>query len=326
MDRRAFIASVAGLLSTPLIVEGQQTGKVWRIGFLSSLSPSATTVRIDAFRLGLRELGYVEGQNLIIEYRWAEGKDDRLPVLAAELVQLPVDVIVAQATVPAIAARRATTTIPIVVAAAGDAVGVGLVASLGRPGGNVTGLTIVAPDMTGKRLELLRQAMPGVTRLAALRNPTNPVSGPELRETEAASRILGMRLRSVEVLDMDRLDLAFSTIVHEQVEAVIVLSDLLFFGRRNQIAALALTNRLPIIAWTPEFAESGCLMTYGPNVVEMHRRVATYVDKIFKGSKPGDLPIEQPTKLELVINLKTAKALGLTIPQSLLLRADDVIQ
>jgi putative tryptophan/tyrosine transport system substrate-binding protein len=326
MDRRAFIASIAGLLSTPLIVEGQQTGKVWRIGFLSSRSPSATTVRIEAFRRGLRELGYVEGRNLIIEYRWAEGKDDRLPVLAAELVQLPVDVIVAQATVPAIAARRVTTTIPIVVAAAGDAVGVGLVASLGRPGGNVTGLTIVAPDVTGKRLELLREAVPGVTRLAALRNPANPVSGPELRETEAASRILGMRLRSVEVLDMDRLDLAFSTIVHEQVDAVIVLSDLLFFGRRNQIAALALTNRLPIIAWMPEFAESGCLMTYGPNVVEMHRRAATYVDKIFKGSKPGDLPIEQPTKLELVVNLKTAKALGLTVPQSLLLRADEVIQ
>jgi putative tryptophan/tyrosine transport system substrate-binding protein len=326
IDRRAFVAGTAAVLATPLGAGAQQPAKVWRIGFLGSAFASAAGVRVEALRLGLRELGYVEGRNLAIEFRWAEGNNDRLPALAAELVQSRVDVIVTQGTPATLAARRATTTIPIVFATAGDPVGTGIVASLSRPGGNITGLTDVTTDVAGKRLALLREAAPGVTRIAVLWNSSNPVAGLALKETEVAAQTLGLPLRSVEVRDVNRLDSAFSTIVRERAGAVVVLPDPALFDRRVQIAEMAAKNRLPSMAWTPEFAESGCLMIYGPSTAEMHRRAATYVDKILRGAKPADLPVEQPTKFELIINLKTAKTLGLTIPESLLRRADQVIQ
>ena len=326
MERRTFLAGTAAVLATPLVAGAQQPAKVWRIGFLGSASASAAGARVEALRLGLRELGYVEGRNLAIEFRWTEGNHDRLPALAAELVQLRVDVIVTQGTTVTLAARRATSTIPIVFAIASDPVGTGIVASLSRPGGNVTGLTDVAPDVTGKRLALLHEVAPRATRIAVLWNPSNPVSGPQLKETETAARTLGLALLSVEVRDVTQLGSAFATIVRDRAGAVILLTDITLFDRRVQIAEMAAKNRLPSMAWTSEFAERGCLITYGPNTAEMHRRAATYVDKIFKGAKPADLPVEQPTKFELIINLKTAKTLGLAIPQSLLGRADQVIE
>ena len=327
ITRGRFIGALAaGLVTAPPTLRAQESGKVWRIGFLGGASASSTTPRVEALRRGLRELGYVEGRNLTIEFRWAEGNAARLPALAAELAKLKVDVIVSEGTSATIAARRTTTTIPIVFSVAGDPVGTGLVSSLARPGGNVTGLTDIAPEMAGKRLELLREAAPGATRIAALWNPANSSSELHMKDTEAAGRTLGLAVRSIEVRDVNRLDGAFATAVRDRAGAVVVLADAALFGRRDQIAQLAAKNRLPSIAWTREFAKSGCLMIYGPNVVEMHRIAATYLDKIFKGARPGDLPVEQPTKFELVINLKTAKTLGLTIPPSLLQRADEVIQ
>jgi putative ABC transport system substrate-binding protein len=326
IDRRVFMVGIAAVLLTPLAAGAQQPGKVWRIGFLGSASASSAVARVEALRQGLRDLGYAEGRNLVIEFRWSDGNNDRLPALAAELVQLKVDVIVTQGTPPTVAAKQATPTIPIVFAVAGDPLGTGLVASLARPGGNVTGLTDIAPELAGKRLELLREAAPGATRIAALSNPGNPSSRPQMKDMEAAARTLGMSIRSIEVRDMEQLDSAFAAALRERAGAVVVLSDPSLFGRRSQIAELAKKNRLPTMAWTPEFAESGCLMIYGANTVEMHRRAATYVDRIFKGARPADLPVERPNKFELVINLKTAKALGLTMPPSLLRRADELIQ
>jgi putative tryptophan/tyrosine transport system substrate-binding protein len=326
--RRAFLATLAsGLLAAPLAVEAQQAGRVSRIGLLSSASSSAGADRLRAFKEGLHALGYVEGRNLIIEYRWAEGRDERLPALAADLVRLKVDMIVTQGTSASLEARRVSATMPVVFAVAGDPVAAGLVASLTRPGGNVTGLAVMGSEMTAKRLELLREAVPQVTRVAALWNPGNASSRPELQETEAAARTLGLQLQSVEVRDARLLDLAFAAMAKQRAEALIVLSDSLLFGQRTRIADLAVQQRLPAIAWTPEFAASGrLLMVYGPNVAEMHRRAAAYVDKILRGASPADLPVEQPEKFEFVINLKTAKALGLTIPPSLLQRADQVIE
>jgi len=328
MNRRTFLCGLTlGTLAAPLAAGAQQAGKVWRIGFLSLTSSSAGVARLDAFKHGLRELGYVEGQNLAIEYRWAEGKNDRLPTLATDLVRLKVDVIVTQGTLTTLAARRMTSTIPIVFTVAGDPLRAGLIASLARPGGNVTGLAVMGSEMTAKRLELLREAVPALVRIAALWNPVNPSSTPEFRETEAAARALGMQVQSVEVKDAGILDTAFAAMVREQARAIIVLSDNMLFGQRKQIARLAANQRLAGIAWTREFAEDGgLLMVYGPDVAEMHRRAAAYVGRILRGANPGDLPVEQPTKFELVINLKTAKTLGLTIPQSMLLRADHVIE
>jgi putative tryptophan/tyrosine transport system substrate-binding protein len=323
MKRRAFLALVPGsLLAAPLTAEGQQAGKVWRVGLLSSASASAAVARTDAFKDGLRELGYIEGQNLAIEYRWAEGREDRLSALAAELVRLSVDIIVTQGTVATLVARRAKPTMPVVFAVAGDPVEGGLVANLTRPAGTVTGLAVLGAEP--KRLELLREMVPRLTRIVALWNPRNASSVPELKATEGAARTLGMQFQSIEARDARELDGAFAAIVKQRAEAVMVLSDSMLFGQRAQIGDLATRNRLPAIAWTREFID-GLLMAYGPNVVEMYRRAATYVDKILKGAKPGDLPVEQPTKFELLINLRIAKVLGLTIPPSLLLRADQVI-
>ncbi len=303
-----------GLSAAPPSADAQ---KVPRLGFLSPASANSARARVEAFRLGLRGLGWVEGQTIAIDYRWAEGRYERLPGLAEELVRLKIDVIVTQGVVATLAARRAT---------ADDPVATGLVDSLARPGGNVTGLTIIAPDLAGKRLEMLREVIPKMTRLAVLRNPTNPVSVAELKKTQVAAQAHGVQIQSLEVADPGGFASAFSAMTRERAGALIVLSDAMFVGRHTQIVDHVANSRLPAIYWTREFVEAGGLMSYGPNQVDMYRRAATYVDKILKGAKPADLPVEQPTKFELVINMKTAKTLGLTIPQSVLIRADEVIQ
>jgi putative ABC transport system substrate-binding protein len=320
------ITVVSLLVTGPVAGEAQEPTRVWRIGFLGAGPYSSGDPRVEALRRGLRELGYAEGRNLVLEFRWAGGNADRLPALAAELAKLKVDAIVTQGTQATDAARRAVTTIPIVFSVAGDPIGSGLVTSLARPGGNVTGLTDIAPEMAGKRLELLREAVPGITRIAVLWNPANPSAAPQMKDTGTVARSLGLAVRSLELRDVSQLEGAFATAVHDQARAVIVLSDGALYGRRLQIAQLAAKHRLPCVAWTPEFAESGCLMAYGADVVEMHRRAAMLVDKILKGANPGGLPVEQPTKFELVVNFKTAKALGLRIPPTVLARADRIIE
>jgi len=316
--------------AAPIPVDAQQPGKVARIGWLafgsSSLEPRSREMQ-GHFRQGLRELGWIEGQNLVIEYRYAEGRAERFPDLAAELVRLQVDVIVTSSGEPAIlAAKRATTTIPIVMAISADPVGSGLVASLARPGGNVTGLSILAPEVAGKRLQLLKDAVPRVSRVAVLWNAAYPGKALELSETQSAARALGVKLHSVEVRGPNDFPSAFSEITKVRPDALITFSDPLTNSERRRIVDFAVRNRLPMISETRSFADTGGLMTYGASVADLVRRSAIYVDKILKGAKPADLPVEQPTKFELVVNLKTAKALGLTIPPSLLLRADQVIQ
>ena len=314
------------LVSMPVALEAQEPVRVWRIGFLAPGSSSAGDPRVEALRRGLRELGYAEGRNLALEFRWAEGNADRLPALAVELAKVKVNAIVTQGTQATDAARRAVTTIPIVFAVAGDPVGSGLVTSLARPGGNVTGLTDIAPEIAGKRLGLLLEAAPRITRIAVLWNPANPSAAPQMRDTAAVARSLGLAVRSLELRDVSELDGAFAAAVKDHARAVIVLSDGALYGRRVQIAQLAAKHRLLCVAWTPEFADSGCLMAYGADVVELHRRAAIFVDKILKGASPEDLPVEQPTAFELVLNLRTAKALGLSIAPTLLARADRVIE
>ena len=314
------------VLTGPITAGAQQPAKPPRVGYLGGGSPSAAARLLEAFRQGLRELGHVQGQNLTIDYRWAEGRQDRLPGLAEELVRLNVDVIVTHGAVATRAAQRATATIPIVFASSGDAVATGLVASLARPGGNVTGLTIIAPELTGKRLALLKEVIPRFNRLAVLWNSTNPVVGPEFTETEVAARKLGLQIQSLEVTDPSGFAGAFTAVTRERPDALIVLSDAMFLSQNAQIVGLAAKSRLPAMYAESEFIVAGGLMSYGSNLVVQYRRAATYVDKILRGAKPADLPIEQPTKFELVINNQTAKALGLTIPRSLLLRADQVIE
>ena len=327
MRRLGLIVTLAlGFLSAPLAPDAQQPGKVHRIGILWPTSLSAGQPRLEAFRQGLRELGYVEGQNIAIEVRSAEGKVERLPGLAAKLVRLKVDVIVAAGTQAALAAKQATSTIPIVMAAVGDPVATGLVASLARPGGNLTGPSLMLPELIGKQLELLKEVVPKVSRVAVLWNSANPLGPPQMREAEGAARALRVRLQLLDVRDPNDFDTAFAAMTKERAGALLVIPDVVFVTHRARVADLAAKSRLPAVYWTRELVEAGGLMAYGANIPDMYRRAATYVDKILKGTKPGDLPIEQPTRFELVINLKTAKALGLTIPQSVLLRADEVIQ
>ncbi len=321
----AVIAMALVILSSAHPARAQQA-KVCRIGFISSASSSAMAARDEAFRQGLRELGYVVGQNITIECRWADGKNERLPGFAAELVNLKLDVIVTHGVVATRAVKQATTTIPIVIAAADDPLAAGLVPSLARPGGNITGLSLMTPDLTEKRLQLLKEILPGRTRVAVLWNSGNPVSERELRKAEAAARSLGLQLQSLGVSDPRELASAFSSMKTERAGALFVLPDATFFGQRNEIVDLAATKRLPLVTDLREFADAGALMTYGPNGLDPHRRAATYVDKILKGANAGDLPIEQPTKFDLVINLKTARTLGVTIPASLLMRADHIIE
>jgi len=320
------IAVVLLFVAVPVAVEAQDPARLWRVGFLGPGSYSSRDPRVEALRRGFRELGYAEGQNLAFELRWADGNANRLPELAAELAKLKVDAIVTQGTQATDAARRAVTTIPIVFAVAGDPIGTGLVTSLARPGGNVTGLTDIAPEIAGKRLELLRQAVPGITRIAVLWNPANSTAAPQMKDTDTVARSVGLSVRSLELGDVSQLEGALAAAVQDHARALIVLSDGALYGRRVQIAQLAAKHRLLCVAWTPEFADSGCLMTYGANVVEMHRRAAMFVDKILKGASPGGLPVEQPTKFELVLNLRTAKALGLRISPTVLARADRVIE
>jgi putative ABC transport system substrate-binding protein len=327
--RLAFSISVLlGGLYSPLAAEAQQAGKITRIGYLVGNLVAGPHLPA-AFREGLRDLGYVEGRNFVIEIRDAEGKLERLPALAAELVALKVDVIMAGSTPHALAAKQATTTIPIVFAAADDPVGSGLVTSLARPGGNVTGLSLLAPELVGKRLELLTQAVPGVTRVAVLWQPGGlgqRTEQDQLQQANVAARALGVRLHFIEARGPGDIDRAFSDMIRLRTSALTVLTGTMFFGQHRRLVDLAATNRLPAVYPWREGVDAGGLMSYGPDLADLYRRAATYVDKILKGAEPGGLPIQQPTKFELVINLKTAKTLGLTIPQSVLTRADQVIE
>jgi putative ABC transport system substrate-binding protein len=328
--RLAFsITFLLGGLFSPVGAEAQQAAKVPRIGYLSLNLASNPPTR-EAFRQGLRDLGYVEGRNVVIEYRDAEGKLERLPALAAELVALKVDVIVAAAgTLGALAAQQATRTLPIVFIAVGDPVTSGLVTSLARPGGNVTGLSLLFPELVGKLLEQLTQAVPGISRVAVLLQPGAVPERTEkdlVKRAEVAARALGVRVQFVEARGPEDFDRAFSDMTRARAGAVTVLSTPMFVSGRRRLVDLAAKNRLPTMFSFREYVDAGGLMSYGPNVPDMFRQAATYVDKILKGTKPADLPVEQPTKFELVINLKTAKALGLTIPQSVLGRADQVVE
>ena len=330
IHRRVFLGTLAGgFLAAPLAASAQPAGKVYRIGYLSTGSASATYVRpLEALRQGLRELGWVEGRNIVIEYRYAEGRIDRLPGLAEELVRLKVDLIVASPTPSALAARDASRTIPIVGLSLTEPVAVGLVASLARPGGNVTGVTYnVDTDIFGKQLELLKEVVPKVRRVAVLSNPTGTPTYPlTMSSVEAAARSLGLQLQLHEAREPGEFDGAFAAMAKERAVALLVFGDPMFFVHRGRLADLALRNRLPSMSTQWQWVEAGGLMAYGPSFPDLWRRAATYVDKILKGARPADLPVEQPTKFELVINRKTAKALGLTIPPSLLQRADEVIQ
>ena len=327
IDRRAFIGTVAGaLLAAPLAAEAQQATKVPRIGYLG-LNLATSPHLAEAFRQGLRDLGYVEGRNAVIEYREAEGTFERLPALAAELVSLKVDLIVAGAYQATLAAKNATKTIPIIMVAVADPVRIGLIASLVRPGGNITGLTLLAgTEIVGKHLELLKEAVPNLSRVAVLSNPANPMHVIRLREVEVAGRSLRVQLQILKAQGPEEFASAFAAMTRERAGALYVVGDPMFVSHRRRLAELAAKSRLPAVYELKDHAEAGGLMVYGPSTLDMYRRAATYVDKILKGAKPGDLPIEQPTKFELVINLKTAKALGLTIPPSLLQRADQVIE
>jgi len=308
------------------VAEAQQPTKVPRIGYLSATSPSVNPTRIEAFRQGLRELGYVEGKNIIIEWRYAEGKLDRLRELAADLVRLKVDVIVTGGPTPMPAVKEATTTIPIVMGYDNDPVGMGFVASLSRPGGNITGLSALSPELSGKRLELLKEIIPRLSRVAVLGTSNYPGNAQALREVELAAGAFGVKLQYLDIRDLKDIETAFRAASKGRAEALLVLASPLFVLQRTQLTDLALKNRLPAIYDRREFVDDGGLMSYGTNFADMSRRAATYVDKILKGAKPADLPVEQPKKFEFIINLKAAKQIGLTIPPSVLARADKVIK
>jgi putative tryptophan/tyrosine transport system substrate-binding protein len=316
------------ILMAPLATEAQQATTVYRIARLSPGSPLLVAHLWEAFREGLRELGYVEGQNLVIEARYAEGSPERLRDLAAELVRLHVDVIVAEGAAAIRAAQHATRTIPIVMASSADAVGAGLVASLARPGGNITGLSFLGEELPGKRLELLKETVPHSTRIAVLANPAFPAYASRLHNLTMAARALGLHLHVVEVCRADQLATAFAGLTRAGAEAVMVIEDavLLNSERGRVVADLAATHRLPVMYAWREWVAAGCLMSYGSSRSRMYRQVAIYVDKILKGANPAELPVEQATTFELVLNLKTAHALGLTIPPSLLFRADEIIR
>ena len=326
---RAF--AIAALLLAVATVgppaDAQQASKTAKIGILSATTPAALAPSVEAFKQGLRELGWVEGKSFVLEVRYGEGKVERLSELARELVALKMHVIVTPADLSIAAIKRETQTIPIVMALSSDPVGAGFVASLARPGGNITGLSNISPELSGKRLELLREAVPGLSRVALLWNPDVRGAVLDYKEAASAARSLRVEVKSVEASRAEDLDRAFSTITSWRAQALMLPGiNPVGFANRAQIVSFAQRNRLPSMFPTKEYVDSGGLMSYGPSLVDLFRRAAGYVDKILKGAKPADLPVQQPTKFELVINLKTAKALGLTLPQSLLRRADDVIQ
>jgi len=323
MDRRAFIAMVGrSLLAAPSRAETQQTDRVHRIGWLGTDAAH----RRDWVVEDLRDLGYVEGRNCELVYRLASGNIERLPAIATEMVALKVDVIVAVSQPAVHAVRQATTTIPIVMFGVGDPVATGLVANLRRPGGNITGLSQLSPELSAKRLELLKEVLPEVSRIAVLSNPANPTNAFQIKNTRAAAKTLGVSLQLLEIRKAIDLDGAFQSAARSRAGALLTLDDLLIFTGRARIVALAAKGRLPGMYGWPQFPQAGALMSYGADFRNMYRRAAAFVDKILRGARPADLPVEQPTKFELVINLKTAKALGLTIPQTLLLRADQIIE
>jgi putative ABC transport system substrate-binding protein len=319
-----FVMLLLIIFVTPRAAQAQPAVHVPRVGLLLPGSAAGYASRLEAFRHGLRDLGYVEGRTILLESRFADGQADRLPTLAAELAHLPVDVLVVDGTVALHPAQGATTTIPIVMVA-GDPVGAGFVASLARPGGNITGLSMMIPELSGKRLELLQEAVGTLARVAVLRHRDAPVD-PYVTETQTAAQALGLPLHVLEVRSPDEFAQAFAAMTRAQADALVVIPSGLFFSHRSQLAALAVQHRLPTIFLEREFVEAGGLLAYGPSMADLSRRAATYVDKILKGATPADLPVEQPTKFELVINLKTAQALGLTMPPSLLLLADEVIR
>jgi putative tryptophan/tyrosine transport system substrate-binding protein len=317
---------LVALALAPFHLAEAQQPKVPRIGFLSAVSPSNISARMEAFRQGLHELGYVEGQNIVIEYRYAEGKLDRVNELTADLIRLKVDIIVSAGPAITRSAKKATDTIPIVMAFDSDPVGSGFIASLARPGGNITGLSALFPEISGKQLELLKETVPRLSRVTVFGNSTEPANRSSLKELELAAEVLVVHLQNLDVLDLKDIETAFQTATKGHADAVLVLTSAITNFQRKLIAELAVKSRLPAIYYAPEFVEDGGLMSYGVSIPDLFRRAATYVDKILKGRKPADLPVEQPTKFEFVINLKAAKQIGLTIPPNVLVRADKVIK
>ena len=326
MNPKLFWLITAILLVLINVAEAQQPERIPHIGFLGVNSPSTISARIDAFRQGLRELGYVEGKDIVIEYRWAEGDFDRLPSLAGELVRLKVDIIVTVGPADTRAAEKATSTIPIVMGYDNDPVASRFVKTLARPGRNITGLSTLSPELTGKRLELLKEVVPKLSRVAILGSSTQPGNAQSLREAELAAAALGLQLQSLDLRDPGDIEPAFKAATDRRADAVVVLSTPLATRRQVEIAQLAVKSRLPAIYPQSDYMESGGLISYGPSMTDLFHRAATYVDKILKGAKPGDLPVEQPKKFELIINLKTAKQIGLIIPPNVLARADRVIK
>ena len=324
MRRRDFVTLLGGTATWPLAARAQQT-KVARIGFLGLDSASSHAARLAALRAGLRDLGWLEGANLLIEYRWAEGNYERLRGLADELVQLKVDVVVTHGTPGALAAKSATSTIPIVLSAVGDILALGLVPSLRQPGGNITGLSIFTPELTAKRLELLKEAVPSLTKAALLLNPDNPLSRLTLQETQSTAKALSITLQTFEARRPSEFGQVFVTMIAQNAAALLLYEDSMLITNSNALAVLAAVNRLPSSGF-PEFVRAGGLIGYGINFPDMDYRAAAFVDKILKGAKPGELPIERPTKFNIIINLQTARALGITMPPTLLIRADEVIE
>jgi putative ABC transport system substrate-binding protein len=318
------MAVALALLAAPLAAEAQQAGKVYRIGYVRAETPPA--VDIEAFRQGLREHGYVEGTNVVIEYRWADGNEERLRSLVAELLRLKVDLIVTSAPAATRVAKEATTTIPIVMVLVADPVAFGFVASLSRPGGNVTGFAFLLPELSGKRLDLLKEAIPQLSRVAVLWNAANPYKLSDLKEVQAVADALTVAVHTFPVREPNDFDDGFEAAAKNRAGGLITLEDPFTIAHRTRIVGLALRHRLPAVYAVRPFVDAGGLMSYGPDRADQNRRAAIFVDKILKGAKPADLPVERPTKFELVINMKTAKALGITIPPSLLLRADQVLE
>jgi putative ABC transport system substrate-binding protein len=325
MKRREFITLLGGAAAWPLAARAQQPGKLPTVGFLGQSTPLGESVRAAAFAQRLRELGWVEGRTIAIEYRWAEGRNDYLAEIAAKFVRLKVNIIVTGGAPAVIAAKQATPVVPIVFATVGDPVGVGLVTSLARPGGNITGLSTLTVDLAGKRIDLLREAISSLGRLAIMGNVGNPTIALEFGELQAAARTLGLQVDTLEIRRPQDIAPALEA-VKGRADALYVCQDLLTLGNRQRINTLALGARLPVMHASREQIEAAGLMSYGPNFMDLYRRAGDYVDKILRGAKPADLPVEQPAKFELVINLITAQALGLTVPPSLIARADEVIE
>ncbi len=327
-NRRIFVVAVAGaLLTATLNIEAQPAGKVPRIGYLVQNYVETSRLTLSAFREGLRERGWVDGQNIVVEARYADGNVDRLPALVVDLIRLKVDIIVTTSSGTSWAAKDATRSIPIVMGASANALGEGLVPSLAHPGGNITGMTFLAgPEIAGKQLQLLKEVVPTASRIAVLANPTNRAHAAFAKEVKVAARSLGAQVQIVEASNPDQLDSAFAAMTKEHAAALLVLTDSMFVGQQKRIANLAARSRIPALYSQREFVDAGGLVSYGPSLRDMFRRSATHVDKILRGGKPGDIPVEQPTTFELVINPNAAKALGLALPQPLVLRADEVIQ